>query len=78
MLWKNRSIGWKYSLVYVITIALFLASAGLITYYLIDVETKVNDMNEEVHQMDKLNEMEILIQERFVLLSRYMVAPDTT
>ena len=78
MLWKNRSIGWKYSLVYVITIALFLASAGLITYYLIDVETKVNDMNEEVHQMDKFNEMEILIQERFVLLSRYMVAPDTT
>ncbi|GEM04819.1 methyl-accepting chemotaxis protein [Halolactibacillus miurensis] len=78
MLWKNRSIGWKYSLVYVITIALFLASAGLITYYLIDVETKVNEMNEEVHQMDKLNEMDILIQERFVLLSRYMVAPDTT
>ncbi len=78
MLWKNRSIGWKYSLVYVITIVLFLASAGLITYYLIDVEAKVNDMNEEVQQMDKLNEMEILIQERFVLLSRYMVAPDTT
>lgn len=77
MLWKSRSIGWKYSLVYVITIALFLASAGLITY-LIDVETKVNDMNEEVHQMDKLNEMEFLIQERFVLLSRYMVAPDST
>lgn len=78
MLWKNKSIGWKYSLVYVITISLFLASAGLITYYLIDVETKVNEMNEEVNQIDTLNEMEILIQERFVLLSRYMVAPDTT
>lgn len=78
MLWKNKSIGWKYSLVYVITISLFLVSAGLITYYLIDVETKVNEMNDEVNQIDTLNEMEILIQERFVLLSRYMVAPDTT
>lgn len=78
MLWKNRSIGWKYSLVYVITIGLFLISTGIITYYLGDVETKVNDMNEEVQHIDKLNAMEILIQERFVLLSRYMVAPDTT
>ncbi|GEN56347.1 putative sensory transducer protein YvaQ [Halolactibacillus alkaliphilus] len=78
MLWKNRSIGWKYSLVYVITIGLFLTSAGIITFYLGDVETKVNDMNEEVQHIDKLNAMEILIQERFVLLSRFMVAPDTT
>lgn len=78
MFWKNRSIGWKYSLVYVITIGLFLISAGIITYYLGDVETKVNDMNEEVQHIDKLNSMEILIQERFVLLSRFMVAPDTT
>lgn len=78
MFWSNRSIGWKYTLVYILTISLFLVSSVAITYLNLDVERKVEDMNEQGVQLESLNQMEISIQERFLLLSRFMVAPNTT
>lgn len=69
--WLNKSLYWS-----VITIILFLISAFLIKPFINETKQEVATMNNSAEISRELRDMELLVQQRFVILSQYIVAPE--
>jgi len=71
-----QNLSWKYGSVFIITVSLFIVSSVLIHSLLSNTEDEVTHMNESSNHVQILSEMEILTQQKFLVLSQFMVAPD--
>lgn len=70
-----QSLSWKYGSVFIITVILFIVSSFIVHVLLSNTEEEVTYMNETSNHVQTLSEMELLTQQKFLMLSQFMVTP---
>ncbi|WP_280769742.1 methyl-accepting chemotaxis protein [Salipaludibacillus daqingensis] len=73
---KMQSLSWKYGSVFIITVILFILSSFFVHFLLSNTEDEVTYMNETSNHVQTLSEMELLTQQKFLMLSQFMVNPN--